>query len=410
MIHSPVLVDSSFTWIANTTTTTTLTAEFEENCISEYTEREIASKKLGKLSPYEIAIAILVELSLLSKGESVFERTVYGLLRNLPVSDGHYTLDIEAMVTQYIKLCWLYSDTEFAQASFNSLYRTWTDKESFDRNYNLTGKEAHLLADDTNLSQLLKAWIFFMSEHHNRFFYTYDPRCSDTDKAYYTVLGDSTKHKRSCGDFVDYLSATRPIFARLCMISPDKSEIHQVYATASAESKAFFEKRRTEREAKRLANLARRQKKTRVAPAPSPIVISKPAMTLSERRSRLDDVLRIYENAKNAVPTPRVAPVASVWKKVQPAKVETAPIQPAQVETAPIQPAQVETAPIQPTQVETAPIQPAQVETAPIQPTQVELEDDGFIEVKTKKVVAPVGFEKKVSKKAGRTYRLFKDE
>lgn len=357
-----------------------ITSEFVQDCIAVYTEREIPSKKLGKLTPYEIAIAILVELSLLSQGETVFEKTVYALLKNLPVGNGTYNLDIEGLVAQYIQLCWLYEDTEFAQASFNSLYKTWTDKDNFDRNYNLTGKEAHLLADDTNLSQLLKAWIFFMSEHHNRFFYTYDPRCSETSKAYYTVLGDSTKHKRSCSDFVDYLSATRPIFAKMCMISSDKSEIHKVFSVASAESKAFFEKRRAQRDAKRAAALARRQKK---APAPAPAPPAKPVITLAERRRRLDEVLQKYQEM-HVVPVAAAAPapVASVWKKPETKKVEPV-VEPAKVEPV---------------------VEPAKVEPA------AEPEDDGFTEVKSKpkKVQHASNFERKVAK--GRSYRLFKEE
>ena len=380
MIHSCILVHSSFSRIAaannnNNNNNAAAIAEFEEFCTQTYLERDIASKTLSKLTPFEVAIALYVELTLFKRGESVFEQTVYSLLSALPVAEGKYTLDLPKILREYIETCDIFCDKEFARATFDSLYRTWTDKDNFDRNYNLTGKEAYLLADEANFSQLLKTWIFFMSEHHNRFFYTYDPRCSETDKAYYTVLGDGTKRKRTNNDFVTYLCMTRPIFAQVCMISSDKSEIHQVFAKATSESRTFFENRRIERDAKRALRkkgTKKAEKAERSEPAPPP---AKPFMTLAERHKRLSEAIKAFEERKAAPPAPRVvaAPVPSVWKKPETKKVEP-------------------------------------VAEPVAEPEKVEPEEDDFVEVKGKSKPSPTINKKVVKNRTGRLHRVFAEE
>ncbi len=275
---------------------------------------DISSKKVCKLTPREVALAIGVEFSLLSTEDSVFSKRVYALLNNLVVGDGKYTLNIVDVLYEFLSVCEDYKDSEFAKATFDSLYKTWTAKEDFDRNFNLTGKEANLDVDEANLSQLLKTWIFLMSEMFYRFYYTYDPRCTDDSKAYYTVLHDATKRKRSSCDFLAFLNCIRPIYAQLCMISADKSEIHTIFTTASAEAKAVAAARRAAREQMRSSPRKTTGKKVHQKSSVKKETQPKEKITLAERISRLDANLKeIAQPSGKVIEVPPAPP--SVWKK-----------------------------------------------------------------------------------------------
>jgi hypothetical protein len=281
---------------------------------------DISSKKVCKLTPREVALAIGVEFSLLSTEDSVFSKRVYALLNELVVSDGKYTLNLVDVLYEFLSVCEDYKDSEFAKATFDSLYKTWTAKEDFDRNFNLTGKEGNLDVDEANLSQLLKTWIFLMSEMFHRFFYTYDPRCTDSSKAYYTVLHDATKRKRTCSDFLEFLECIRPIYAQLCMISADKSEIHTIFTTASTEAKAAAAARRAAREQMRSSPRKTTGKKVhqksfvKKETQPKQETQPKEKITLAERIARLDANLKaIAQPTGKVIELPPAPP--SVWKK-----------------------------------------------------------------------------------------------
>ncbi len=282
---------------------------------------------MSKLTPRQAAVAIGVELALLSSGQSVFEKRVYALLSDLPVDDGKYTLDLINVLYEFLSVCEQFEDTEFAEASFGSLYKTWTDKANFDRNYNLTGIEANLEVDGANLSQLLKVWIFLMSEMFHRFFCTYDPRERDTSKAYYTIMKDTTKRKRTCADFLYFLGCISPIYAQLCMISASKSEIHAVFATAAADAKAEGDRLRQKREAMRAKfprkSPAKGTGKGAVKTAAAPIAAPKPQITLGERMKQLESNLKAIQNPTGKTIELPPAPV-SVWKKPWQKKEEAA--------------------------------------------------------------------------------------
>jgi hypothetical protein len=310
---------------------------FFEACLKEYDETNISGKKLSKLTPRQVAVAIGVELALLSSGQSVFEESVYTLLSNLPVDDGKYTLDLINVLYQFLSVCEQFEDTDFAEASFGSLYKTWTDKANFDRNYNLNAFEANLEVDGANLSQLLKVWIFLMSEMFHRFFCTYDPRETDNSKAYYTIMQDTTKRKRTSADFLYFLSCINPIYAQLCMISADKSEIHKVFAQAAADAKAEGERMRQKREAMRTKfprkspakgtgkGAAKGTGKGAVKTAAAPIAAPKPQITLGERMKQLESNLKAIQNPEGKTVIELPPAPASVWKKPWQKKEEAVP-------------------------------------------------------------------------------------
>ena len=268
---------------------------------------------MSKLTPRQVAVAIGVELSLMSSADSsVFEKRVYASLGDLAVGDGSFSLNLVNVLYEFLCTCGDFSKTEFAQATFDSMYNTRVPKEDFDVKYHLTGKEAKLTVDEANLSQLIKTWILMMSEMFHRFFYTYDPSTKDASKAYYTVLHDTTKRKRTCEDFLYFLNCIRPIYAQLCMISADKSEIHSIFSKAAAEAKAIAEKRREKRESMRTKLSGKgAAKKT---PVTKDAIVRKPQITLAERMKQLDSNLKkIQEPSTAVIVVP--PPPPSVWKK-----------------------------------------------------------------------------------------------
>jgi hypothetical protein len=270
------------------------------------------------------------------------------------------------------------------------MYNTRVAKEDFDVKYHLTGKEAKMTVDEANLSQLIKTWIFMMSEMFHRFFYTYDPRETDASKAYYTVLHDSTKRKRTCEDFLYFLNCIRPIYAQLCMISADKSEIHGIFSKAAAEAKAIAEKRREKREAMRTKLSGKGAKK---APAKKEAVAPKPQITLAERMKQLESNLKKIQE-----PTPKVVivvppPPPSVWKKGWVKKEE------AVVAVAAAAAAESESE----SESESEEVEPVAAAAAAVESNS----DDEFVVINSRKAKTPAVTVEVKKNKAGRTQRVF---
>ena len=361
---------------------------FFEACLEEYIEDDISSKTLSRLTPRQVAVAIGVELSLLSSPESSpFEKRVYELLTNLTVGDGSFSLNLVNMLYDFLCICGDYSKKEFAKATFDSMYNTRVDKEDFDVKQHLTGKEAHLAVDGANLSQLIKTWIFMMSEMFHRFFYTYDPRATDATKAYYTVLFDATKRKRTCDDFLDFLDCIRPIYAQMCMISADKSEIHAIFGKAAAESKAIADKRREMRGSMRTKTSGKKfvkdsHAKGACAAAAGPVV-PKVQITLAERMKNLESNLKKIQDGSDKPVIQVSAPPPSVWKK--PAATSVAAAAPAESDS-----------------------DSEEVEQSVTVTAKAESDGEGeFVVVKSRKTKTPTVIVEVKKNSTGRSHRIF---
>ncbi len=259
-----------------------------------------------------------IEFKLLSESKAIFEKRVFDAFRLMPVSFGKYDLNIPELVLDFIDICLDFTQDEFEKATFNSLYGMRVDKAAFDRNFHLNGFEANLLVDDANLTQLLKVWFFLMNEMFYRFFYSYNPQGANSSKAYYTVLGDSKKTQRTSQRFFEFLECLKPIITQLCMISPERTEIREIFASASAEAKAAIEA--TRRSRLKTANIKTSPKSSISKSATqsthaAPALTEKKPITLSERLRKLDSNLKmIQEGILGKVIEIAPAP-PSVWKK-----------------------------------------------------------------------------------------------
>jgi hypothetical protein len=350
---------------------------------------------MSKLTPRQVAVAIGVELSLMSSADSsVFEKRVYASLGDLAVGDGSFTLNLVNVLYEFLCTCGDFSKTEFAQATFDSMYNTRVPKEDFDVKYHLTGKEAKLTVDEANLSQLIKTWILMMSEMFYRFFYTYDPSTKDASKAYYTVLHDTTKRKRTCEDFLYFLNCIRPIYAQLCMISADKSEIHSIFSKAAAEAKAIAEKRREKREAMRTKLTGKKFEKKSPAKKETVQAAPKPQITLAERMKQLDSNLKKIQEPSEKVVVVIPPPPPSVWKKTWAKKEEA---------TAPAAAAAAATAPAE---------NESESDSEEVEPVVVveKAESDGegeFVVVNSRKAKIPTVIVQVKKNSTGRTHRIF---
>ena len=278
----------------------------------------MSSSKLCKLTPLKAAIALAIEFKLLSESKAIFEKRVFDAFRLMPVSFGKYDLNIPELVLDFIDICLDFTQDEFEKATFNSLYGMRVDKAAFDRNFHLNGFEANLLVDDANLTQLLKVWFFLMNEMFYRFFYSYNPQGANSSKAYYTVLGDSKKTQRTSQRFFEFLECLKPIITQLCMISPERTEIREIFSSASAEAKAAIEATRCSR--LKTANIKTSPKSSISKSATqsthaAPALAEKKSITLSERLRKLDSNLKmIQEGILGKVIEIAPAP-PSVWKK-----------------------------------------------------------------------------------------------
>ena len=290
-------------------------------------EDDISNVQLSKLTPRKAAVAICVDLGIMSSPtSSLFEKRVYEHFRNLTVGkDRSFKLDVLNLLYQFLYICGDYSRKEFAQATFDSIYNTRVQKEEFDVKHHLTAKEANLTVDEANLSQIVKMFIFVMSEMFHRFFLTYDPEADDTDKAYYTVLEDKTKRKRTCDDFLDFLECIRPIYAQLCMISADKSEIHEIFGKAAAESKAIAEKRQAMRIKSQQKKFVKKPQAEAASAAEATPVVPKVQITLSERMKNLESNLKKIQQGSDKPIIEVPPPPPSVWKKPAAAAAAAAP-------------------------------------------------------------------------------------
>ena len=199
----------------------------------------------------------MAEIMLLEKDESVFGKKVYTSLLRVPVGDNTQFLNLPRMVQQFLELCDENYEEDFKSGTFNSLYRTWVTKESYNYKVNLTGKEQHTTVEDANFCQLTKVLIYLMGEMFRRFFQTYDPMEHDTGRAVYTIYGDTTKKQRTSDSFIQFLQEYRHIYMEFCKLSIDRVEIYQIYRNATAEAKAFFAEQKLQRAARKHTESAR---------------------------------------------------------------------------------------------------------------------------------------------------------
>ena len=283
--------------------------------VQEFIELDVSSTTLPKLTPYATVLALLVEFQILEQSDNDFEKTVYDGLTHVPINGGHTKLNLHELVADLYRLFQANKDKEFACATFDSLYRTWV-KGQFNRDHNLTTVEGALRVDEANFMQLFKLLIFLSSEMYKRFFMDYNPHVTDTSKAYYTIFTDASKKQRTSSTFFQFLNDFRPLYIRLCMISPDKAEIRKIYKEAGEHAKAMSEKARAER----FASYNKDSKDSKGYKEGAQKYI----------RARLEKKAAQAESApKPAVFFPS-APTAPVWNKKVPAAaaaVDDAPVQ-----------------------------------------------------------------------------------
>jgi hypothetical protein len=190
----------------------------------------------------------MAEIMLIEKDETVFGKAVYSSLLRIPVGDGAQLLNLPRLVQQFLELCDVNYEADFQTGTFNSLYRTWVEKESYNYKVNLTGKEQHTIVDDANFCQLIKVLIYLMGEMFRRFFQTYDPMAHDTSRAVYTIYGDQTKKQRTSDSFIQFLQEYRHVYMEFCKLSIERTEIYAIYRNASAEARTFFTQQKQQRD------------------------------------------------------------------------------------------------------------------------------------------------------------------
>ena len=220
-------------------------------------DKHIPDTKLSQLTPYEAALAVMAEISLLEKDESVFGRTVFTSLLSVPVGDGTQHINLPRLVQQFLELCDDNWDADFKSATFNSLYRAWVDKDSYNWKVNLTGKEQHTIVNDANFCQLLKVLIYLVGEMFRRFFQNYDPMTHETGRALYTIWGDKTKKQRTSDSFIVFLHNYRRIYTEFCMMTVERTEVYRIFRNATAEARAFIEEQKRQRMARKQAESER---------------------------------------------------------------------------------------------------------------------------------------------------------
>ncbi len=203
---------------------------------------DVSNTPLGRLTPEKAGYALLVELSILQKDETLFGKFVYGRLTNLRVGDSGYLLNLHECVLEFVELCQNFETMEFAVPTVGSLYRTRDG--AFDPNYDLFHHEIPMLVDGANFVQLLKAFITLLQAMHKRFFMTVDPTCTDTSRAVYFVKDGDVKHERRTAAFCDFLHRFQRVYTCFCMISPNKKEVRDIYNEAGAVAKAHSEEMR----------------------------------------------------------------------------------------------------------------------------------------------------------------------
>jgi hypothetical protein len=224
--------------------------------MEHYEAANVGSKQVKNLTPYDVISVLLVEYEILRSDKSPFCQAVTTSLHNIPINkpDGTtITLDLVQLWCELFSFFMAYDADEFAIATFKSMYSTRVDRETttFDPNFHISGKEAFSISDDTAFTKLVKMWNFLMSEMFYRFFYTYDFRTVNTERAYYTVMGDATKRKRTTSKFCEFLLGFRPMYAQLCMLSPEKREIYSIFTHAAAYARQLRELKMKKLEEKR---------------------------------------------------------------------------------------------------------------------------------------------------------------
>jgi hypothetical protein len=279
--------------------------------MTHYAETNVGGKKVKNLTPRDVVAALLTEYAIMHADKSPFCQTIASSLRKIPIEkqDGStIVLDVVMLWCEFFSLFQAYESEEFAIATFGSMYGTRIDSETvtFDPNYHISGKEAFSVVDETAFTKLFKMWNFLMSEMFYRFFYTYDFRTIDTEYAYYTVLGDASKKKRTSTKFCEYLLAFRPLYAEVCMFSPEKREIYSIFTDAAAHAKHLRELK-----LKKLAE--KRAKKSPVKPVYESHAVR--IARLDKRLAELDIIMGRAPGLEKLITPAALLPPApkSVW-------------------------------------------------------------------------------------------------
>jgi len=270
---------------------------------------DIEKKPICKATAYEIAIAMIADIVIkildYQEKKIIFPKKVISGLWS--IQSGESNINLIGMIYQYMTICGSYPDAKFKKSTYGS---TISKKLSSDINYRLDPKQAYIPLKDCKFVLLLKVFrsILAYSIKHTTGKYEVPNEKDSNTWRYLYVDNQRQQHFLTSKEFIEFTLEMGQVYGEIDKLSPQLSEIHEIFNEAATASKLEKQERLQNIEASTL-----QQKKSKYYDS------HKRQNYVKQNDNTLKTTVE-WEKVDKQVPLP------SVWGKINPITKKSLPV------------------------------------------------------------------------------------
>jgi hypothetical protein len=215
---------------------------------------DIEKKPICKATAYEIAIAMIADIVIkildYQEKKIIFPKKVITGLWSIQTSEDT-SVNLIGTLYQFMTICGSYPDAQFKKSTYGSII---SRKQTADNNYNLEPKQAYIPLKDCKFVLLLKVFRTIIAHSIKHTIGKYGiPNEADSDKwRYLYVDSERRQHFVTSDEFINYTLEMGQVYGELDKLSPQLSEIYEIFNEAAVASKLEKEQKMQRIEARTL--------------------------------------------------------------------------------------------------------------------------------------------------------------
>lgn len=200
---------------------------------------DIEKKPICKATAYEIAIAMIADIVIkildYQEKKIIFPKKVITGLWSIQTSEDT-NINLIGTLYQFMTICGSYPDAQFKKSTYGSII---TRKPTADNNYNLDPKQAYIPLKDCKFVLLLKVFRTIIAHSIKHSIGKYGiPNEEDSHKwRYLYVDSERRQHFVTSDEFINYTLEMGQVYGELDKLSPQLSEIYEIFNEAAVASK-----------------------------------------------------------------------------------------------------------------------------------------------------------------------------
>ena len=214
---------------------------------------DIEKKPIYRATAYEIAIAMIADIVIkildYQEKKIIFPKKVITGLWDVQVGDN--SINIIGMLYQFMTICGSYPDADFKKSTYGAII---SKKQTGDINYNLDPKQAHIPLKDCKFVLLLKVFRTILGRSIKNTTGKYSIPDEKESKTWrYMVINDARQQKfLTSTEFIQYTLEIGEIYGEIDKLTPQLTEIYEIFNEAAVASKLEKEQKMKRFEARAL--------------------------------------------------------------------------------------------------------------------------------------------------------------